>query len=429
MSSTVLELNQDVLSTVTSWWTQRKAVSSSSQERYFQAFEKLGFPTTKQEEWKYTSVRPILQAAYQPADDRRAFWTNADFQRFPLSEIQDAYRIVLINGFVHESLSLLPAAAEAWKVELLQPGVDGPDLTMPVENGFIALNMALPGTCIRIRIPDALHVPKPLLIYHVADGTAADTWIHSRVQLEAGKGSRMSLAEIFVSAGSHATLSNVLCELDAQEAAFIDYSKIQLEETRAFHVGSAYITQAADSQVDTHVLTLEGVFVRNNLRFALAGPHGTSILNGLYMLGGSQFCDNHTRVDHAMPECLSDQLYKGILNDQSVGVFNGKIMVHKDAQKTNAYQRNVNLLLSDDATIDTKPQLEIFADDVRCTHGATAGYLNEEAVFYLRARGISEPIARRMLLIAFANEIVEKMNVEALKDPLKAYIAQKLERT
>lgn len=389
----------------------------------------MGFPTTRQEEWKYTSVRSILQPAYQLAGDRRTSWSKVDFQRFPLSEVQDAYRIVLINGYVQESLSRLPGASEAWKLELLQPGVEGPELTMPVDSGFTALNMAMPGSCIRIRIPDALEVAKPLLVYHVADGSASDTWIHSRVLLEAGKGSRVSLTEIFVSAGPYATLSNVLCELDAQETAFIDYSKIQLEQSNAFHVGSAYITQAADSQVDTHVLTLDGAFVRNNLRFALAGTHGTSILNGLYMLGGTQFCDNHTRVDHAMPECLSDQLYKGILNDQSVGVFNGKIMVHKDAQKTNAYQRNVNLLLSDNATINTKPQLEIFADDVRCTHGATAGYLNEEAIFYLRARGISEPIARRMLLTAFANEIVEKMNIDPLKDPLKAYIAQKLERS
>lgn len=429
MSSTILELNRDILSTVTAWWAQRKAVSTGRQDRHFQIFEKLGFPTTRQEEWKYSSLRSILEPAYQLPSDRRASWTKAAFQQFPLSDIQDVYRIVLINGFVHETLSQLPAASEGWKVELLQPGSEGPELSMPVDNGFIALNMAIPGTCIRIRIPDTLDVTKPLLVYHVADGRASDTWIHSRVRLEAGKGSRVSLTEIFVSAGPHSTLSNVLCELDAHETAFIDYSKIQLEESHAFHIGSAYVTQAADSQVDTHVLTLNGAFVRNNLRIALIGAHGTSILNGLYMLGATQFCDNHTRVDHAMPECLSDQLYKGILNDQSVGVFNGKIMVHKDAQKTNAYQRNVNLLLSDNSTINTKPQLEIFADDVRCTHGATAGYLNEEAVFYLRSRGISEQVARRMLLTAFANEIVEKMNVDALKDPLKAYIAQKLEQS
>ncbi|MFS8617977.1 MAG: Fe-S cluster assembly protein SufD, partial [Solitalea sp.] len=199
----------------------------------------------------------------------------------------------------------------------------------------------------------------------------------------------------------------------------------QLETGSNFHVGYTEIEQHKNASVDTHIISLDGAFVRNNLHFRLMDKQCRSIMNGLYLLSGNQFLDNHTRVNHNSPECYSDQLYKGIINEQATAVFNGKIFVEKDAQKTNAYQRNINILLSDEATVNTKPQLEIFADDVRCTHGATSGHLDEEVVFYLRSRGLSEKDAKRMLLRAYSEEVIGKLQVEELIAPLMKIAAEK----
>jgi Fe-S cluster assembly protein SufD len=421
-------------SRIGTWWENQNTQALPSQVRTrmqesFDFFRTNGFPHPKLEDWKYTDVRRITDFPYAWPQKGEQRLDKAAFHELPLAGITDAYKLVMVNGYLDEALSVLPSGDNIFTVTHLGDTAGAGDHyeaylgdIVTTESGFTALNTALHSDGVLIHIPAGAVVDKPVLIYYVAL-TEDDLYlIQPRNIVIAERGSQAQLAEIFVSRGTEPSLTNVVTEIRAAEGAVVDYSRLQLESGRNFHVGYTGIVQKRDSRIDTHVLSLGGAFVRNNLHFRLEEPGCSSIMNGLYLLRGDQFLDNHTRVDHAAPNCVSDQLYKGILKDSSTGVFNGKIIVHPDAQKTNAYQRNVNVLLSDSATINTKPQLEIFADDVRCTHGATAGFIDEEAIFYLRARGISETEARNMLMNAFAHEIIDKLNVAALKDPLKAHI-------
>lgn len=425
-------------SRIDTWWGEQdnQSLPGAVRERMQQSFDFFrahGFPHPKIEDWKYTDVRKIIDFPYAWPTKEESRLDAAGFASLPLAGLTDTYRLVFVNGYLDEALSVLPSGNNGFTVTHLGDRTAAGEHyeehlaeVVSTESGFTALNTALHTDGVLIHIPAGAVVDKPVMVYYVAS-TADDLFlIQPRNIIIAGKGSEVRLAEIFVSRGEEPSLTNVVTEIQVGEGAHMDYSRLQMEGSRNFHVGFTGITQQRDSRIDTHVLTLGGAFVRNNLHFKLEGKGCSSIMNGLYLLKGEQFLDNHTRVDHAMPECISDQLYKGILKDNSTGVFNGKIIVHQDAQKTNAYQRNVNVLLSDAATINTKPQLEIFADDVRCTHGATAGFIDEEAIFYLRARGISENEARSMLMNAFANEIIDKLNVSQLQEPLRAYIAGQL---
>jgi Fe-S cluster assembly protein SufD len=423
---------------IDTWWNEetKKPVADPVKERMQEAysfFQQHGFPHLKMEDWKYTDVHKILDFPYGwPVKDESKI-EKTIFQTLPLAHIADVYKLVFVNGYLQEDLSVLPEGNNNFTVTHLGEKTAGQDhyeahlaTIVGNETGFTALNTALHTDGVLIHIPKGVVVDKPVLLYYVALSENDLYLIQPRNIVIAEANSQVQFAEIFVSHGNEPSLTNVVTEISVNEGANLDYSRIQLEENRNFHIGFTGIVQQQDSRIDTHVISLGGAFVRNNLHFMLSGENCSSIMNGLYILKDDQFLDNHTRVDHAMPHCLSDQLYKGILAGRSTGVFNGKIIVHQDAQKTNAYQRNVNVLLSDEATINTKPQLEIFADDVRCTHGATAGFIDEEAIFYLRARGISEEDARNLLMNAYANEIVDKMNVELLKEPLSNYISAKL---
>ncbi|MGH2644485.1 MAG: Fe-S cluster assembly protein SufD, partial [Chitinophagaceae bacterium] len=354
------------------------------------------------------------------------------FESFLLADLKNVYRLVFVNGYLQNDLSVLPKGDNQFTVTHLGDHhgsghyEDHLAKVVSTETAFSALNTALHSDGVLIHVQKNVEVDKPVLVYYVALTDNDLYLIQPRNIVVTEANSKVQFAEIFVSKGIEPSLTNVVTEIKTGEGSAIDYSRIQLEENKNSHIGYTGIEQQRDSRVDTHVLSLNGAFVRNDLHFILQGKNCSSIMNGLYILKDNQFLDNHTRVDHAVPNCVSDQLYKGILAGKSTGVFNGKIIVHPDAQKTNAYQRNVNILLSDDATINTKPQLEIFADDVRCTHGATAGFIDEEAIFYMQSRGLSKEEARNLLMNAYANEIVEKMNVEVLKDPLRKYIAWKL---
>lgn len=423
---------------IDTWWNEemKKPIAAPVKERMqhsFDFFKQNGFPHTKMEDWKYTRVQKVVDYPYAwPVKNESTIDKNI-FQSLPLADIEDAYRLVFVNGYLQEDLSVLPEGNTKFTVTHLgdDSGEDHYEehlaSVVSTDTGFTALNTALHTDGVLIHIPAGMQVDKPVMMYYVALTDKDLYLIQPRNIVIAEPNSQVQFAEIFVSRGNELSLTNVVTEIQVGQGAYLDYSRLQLEENRNFHIGYTAITQDKDSRIDTHVISLGGAFIRNDLQFRLQGENCTSVMNGLYMLKDDQFLDNHTRVDHAFPNSLSDQLYKGILGGNSTGVFNGKIIVHQDAQKTNAYQRNVNVLLSDDATINTKPQLEIFADDVRCTHGATAGFIDEEAIFYLRTRGISEEEARNMLMNAFANEIVDKMNVESVKASLRNYIAQKLQ--
>ncbi|QEC53317.1 iron-regulated ABC transporter permease protein SufD [Anseongella ginsenosidimutans] len=394
-------------------------------------FEKHGYPHAKLEDWKYTPVRRITAPEYEfPGREAASSVSREAFASYPLSGL-DAWYLVFVNGWLSAELSTLPAGQKGITAgsimdEQLLPLI-GPHFgnIAAMNSGFVASNTVGFTDGAFIHAASGSSLDKPVVLYHLAVTEDAALKIRPRNLIIAEPGSSFKVIEVFAGAAGQAALTNVVTEIKAERDALVDYTKLQLETGENYHVGYTEIEQHENASVDTHIISLNGAFIRNNLHFRLLDKQCRSIMNGLYLLNGSQFLDNHTRVNHDAPECYSDQLYKGIINEQATAVFNGKIFVEKDAQKTNAYQRNVNILLSDEATINTKPQLEIFADDVRCTHGATSGHLDEEAVFYLRSRGLSEHDAKRLLLRAYAEEVIDKLQVEALKEPLMKIAAQK----
>ncbi|HYH55254.1 MAG TPA: Fe-S cluster assembly protein SufD, partial [Anseongella sp.] len=383
-----------------------------------------GYPHTKLEDWKYTNVRKITEPAYvRPSREAGRTVSKKAFTAYPLTGL-DAWYLVFVNGWLNEELSVFPREQEGISIgsigeSHLQPAVAAHFGTVAeISSGFAASNTAHFHDGTFIHAGPGCILDKPLVLYHLSTGAEEPLMIQPRNLIIAEEGASFKIVEIFAGSAGRPSLTNVVTEIKAYRNALLDYTKLQLETGENYHIGNTEIEQHENASVDTHVISLNGAFIRNNLHFHLKEKQCRSIMNGLYLLNGRQFLDNHTRVNHAAPECYSDQLYKGIINNQATAVFNGKIFVERDAQKTNAYQRNVNILLSDEATINTKPQLEIFADDVRCTHGATSGHLDDEAVFYLRSRGLSESDARRLLLYAYAEEVIGKLQIDELKEPL-----------
>ncbi|HLR38526.1 MAG TPA: Fe-S cluster assembly protein SufD [Chitinophagaceae bacterium] len=427
----------NLLDRIEYWWekSQKNSVESSVHERQKQSFEffrQNGFPHKKIEDWKYTNVRKITKLPYAWPVKKEVELDQRNFEKFPLTHDVDAYKLVFVNGYLNDSLSVLPTGENAFTVTHLEnveaEGAYQENLASVVtnESGFTALNTAMHSGGVLIDIPKGVVVDKPVFVYYISVTDEDLYLIQPRNLIIVEDNSQVKLVEVFVGKGAHPSLTNIVSEIKVGSGAHVDYSKLQLEEGDRYHVGYTKVYQEKDSKVETHQISLNGAFVRNDLHFYQDGKNCNSILNGLFILNDHQFLDNHTRVDHAKSQCFSDELYKGILDDQSTGVFNGKVVVHQDAQKINSYQQNSNTLLNDGATINTKPELEIYADDVRCTHGATTGHLDAEAIFYLRSRGLSKHEAQHFLLKSYAYEVVEKMNVEGLIDPLKNLIDYKL---
>jgi Fe-S cluster assembly protein SufD len=288
------------------------------------------------------------------------------------------------------------------------------------------MNTALMSDGAFIFVPSNKKVENPIIIVNVLDSSDMNVLSQPRNLIVLEKNADACIVESYLSIGANASFTNVVNEIYANENAHLEHYKIQQQVGETYHNNYTQIFQEANTNINQVTLTLDGTMVRNNLHFYMNGKNCDTLLYGLYITEKSNHVDNHTRVDHAMPNCQSNELYKGIMKDKSTGVFNGKIMVHLDAQKTNAYQRNQNILLDENAAINTKPQLEIFADDVKCTHGATIGQLDEEPMFYLRSRGIPEDVARKMLLNAFADDIAEKIKIPELVGLLEQLIDEKL---
>lgn len=410
---------------------QRSNAINAKKEEAKAYFEKHGYPHIKLEDWKYTPVRRIISPDYQiPGRETASSISKEAFSAYPLAEL-DAWYLVFVNGWLSPELSTLPAPQKGISIgsildEAFLPLIE-PDFgnIAGMNSGFIATNTVGFTDGAFIHVASGNILDKPVVIYHLSSNADVPLKVRPRNLFIAEPDAAFKVIEVFAGNTDKETLTNVVTELKAGRNAVVDYTKLQLETGENYHVGYTEVEQHENASVDTHIISLNGAFIRNNLHFRLQDKQCRSIMNGLYLLDGEQFLDNHTRVNHNAPQCYSDQLYKGIINDKATAVFNGKIFVEVDAQKTNAYQRNVNVLLSDDATINTKPQLEIFADDVRCTHGATSGHLDEEAVFYLRSRGLSEHDAKRLLLRAYAEEVIDKLQVEALKEPLMKIAAKK----
>jgi Fe-S cluster assembly protein SufD len=397
-------------------------------------FVELGFPTVRDEEWRFTNVSPIAQTEFRAAPAVKLapevlntfLWADAPF------------RLVVVNGRFSPELSRtagLPAGMRFGSLATAlseQADVVGRylgQLADPANRAFVALNTAFVHDGAYVYIPDGLVFDKPLQIMFVStgDGPVA-SMSHPRTLVVAGDRSQVRLVETYVSAEGQKHFTNAVTELVAGEDAIIDHYKVEEESVDAFHIASMHIHAARSSNVSTHAFTLGGRIVRNDIVSVLDGEGAECTLNGLYIADGERLVDTHTTIDHAKPHCPSHEVYKGILGGRAKAVFNGKIIVRIDAQKTDAKQTNRALLLSDNATINTKPQLEIFADDVKCTHGAAIGQLDEDAIFYLRARGLTFLEARDMLIHAFAGEILERVQIEPLRAALEAELYAQLAR-
>jgi len=400
-------------------------------EDAFARFCETGFPTTHDEDWRFTNVSPIAKTAFQlPAGTQQVsrealvaydlpgaacqfVFVNGRFAR-ELSSIRDLSG-VRINGLADE-LSTNPAALESHLGRYLNLERDA----------FAALNTAFLNDGAYVHIAKGKVLEQPIHLLFVSTSADAPLMTHPRNLIVAEDESQIAIVEDYVSLSGGTAFCNTATELVAGESAVVSHYMLEREHTDAFNVSTLRIQQARSANVSTHSILLGGGLVRNNVHPVLAGEGGECLINGLFIGAGKQHLDNYMLVEHAQPHCESRQFYNGILDGHAHGVFHGRIIVHKDAQKTDAKQTNRNLLLSDDAQIDTKPQLEIYADDVKCTHGATIGQIEENALFYLRSRGIDEASARKLLLLAFANECLDRMKEDVVRSYLEGLINRHL---
>jgi Fe-S cluster assembly protein SufD len=393
----------------------------------FESFQALGFPTTKNEDWHFTSVAPIVEAAYPPRTTPGGDVKPADLTPFTFGA-GDWPTIVFVNGVFAPELSSLDTLPDGVKVYDMATALRTGDPLVERHlskfaaselNAFTALNSAFVSEGAVVRIAKEFEVDRPIHILFVSDAIAAKTQSNPRTLIVAERHSKATVIESYVATGEASYFTNAVTEVLLEDGANLSHLKIQRESPRAFHVGTIEAEQKRDSHYQSFSFSTGAALSRTNIYTTLDGEGAGATLNGLYMLDGEQHCDHQTRIEHAQPNCFSRELYKGVLDGASHGVFNGKVYVDPIAQKTDGKQTNKVLLLSERAQVDTKPQLEIFADDVKCTHGATVGRVDETALFYMKSRGINKELARRLLTYAFAAEVLETIEVEAVRRELE----------
>lgn len=407
----------------------------SRRKEAINAFTQLGFPTTKNEEWKYTDIKGLLKQDFDfVPSNTTSHLAPADLESLLIQEA-DANIIIFINGVYNPALSKIVSPAEELVIQDFSEAYASHTELIDKyfakfanyeKDAFTALNTAFVQQGIFIHVPANKVVVKPVMLYFISDTSGRHTSAMPRNLFIADKNSQVSIVESFQSRGEYANFTNIVTEIVLHENAIVDFYKIQNENTQAYTIGTTQVYQSRDSKFSSTTVSLNGSLIRNNLNIVLDAQNCEANLFGLYLLYGNQHVDNHTLVDHAKPHSYSNELYKGILDGKSTGVFNGKIFVRQDAQKTNAFQSNRNILLSKDASMNTKPQLEIFADDVKCSHGATTGQLDEDMLFYLRARGIGEEKAKALLMYAFAGDVINHIKIDSVRHYVEEAIAQRL---
>jgi Fe-S cluster assembly protein SufD len=387
-------------------------------------FAEVGFPNTRQEDWRFTNVSPIAEAKFAPAEGSFA-------QAAALVDsvkVADSLRLVILNGQFAAGLSDLSKMPKGLRIAGLRDGArDGTDglerhlgtVFSLDAHPFAALNTANLDDGVAIFITAGAIVETPIHIVTVTGGDSQAVTAHPRVLIVAGGNSQARIAHTFVGAKDAVYFNNAVTEAVIGEGAVVDYYTDQRESEQAFHVANIQAHVSAKGVFASHAFSTGAKIQRHDIGIALKGEGADCTMNGVYLADGDRLMDTHTSLDHAMPHCTSHEIYKGILAGKAKAVFNGRIIVRLDAQKTDAKQTNRALLLSDDATINSNPQLEIFADDVKCTHGAAVGQLDEEAMFYLQARGLTRPAARDMLLHAFAGEVMQGLKIPALREQIE----------
>lgn len=404
----------------------------SMREKAFESYNTLGIPTSRNEEWKYTRLTGLANKNFElhttavlPSDE---VLNNIRLQS------EHAAELFFINGvFVKEIstfdnnalvvLSLHEAAESEYK-NYVQQHLNQSSKYM--KDGMNALNAAFIANGLFVLAKKNKVIDKPVFVYHLTDTNNDNVFVQPRSLFVIEANAQLQLIELYNNNGLHESFTNEVIEIAVQQNARLEYYKIQNENENCHHVGTTHLQQVGKCFTHCVTATLNGGTIRNNINMILEAPNNEGHLYGLYMVNGKTHVDNHSIVDNIMPNCFSNELYKGIMDGNSTGVFNGKIFVRQDAQKTNAYQINKNVLLSDTASVNTKPQLEIFADDVKCSHGCTVGRLDDEALFYLRARGLDEKQAKAFLLNAFAADILEQVKPQVLRNYLEEKINERL---
>ncbi|HEX5704612.1 MAG TPA: Fe-S cluster assembly protein SufD [Pyrinomonadaceae bacterium] len=404
-----------------------------AREDAFAEFDRVGFPTVREEEWKYTSTAPIARAAFTPSfGPTRSL--NGELRSFTFEEARDS-RLVFVNGvFQRESSSVSGLPAGVVVVNLAE-AVTQPEYESQLsshfdgshDNGFTALNAALFVSGAFLLIPRGVEVTVPIHLLFISETTNGDTPASfPRVHILAEENSSATIVESYAGMTEGRYLTNAVIDVDVKPGARINHYRIQRESADAFHIATTKAKTGRDSAYEITSINLGGLLARHGIEVKLDDEGSHCAVDGLYLIGAEQHSDTHSLIDHRHPHGTSRQLYKGVLDGKSRAVFNGKVFVRHGAQQTDAQQTNKNLLLSDEARVDTKPQLEIFADDVKCAHGAAVGQLSEDELFYLESRGINPALARNMLTYGFAEEVIERIKIDSVRAELNRFVLNRL---
>jgi len=411
---------------------QLKSTLSSERAEALSQFLAAGFPTKKDEEYKYTDLSEAVNKQYSLVPKQEFHITKEQLDQLHLGEEHFDF-IVFVNGKFQKALSKI-SVENAEFLTLNNAFSSNKDLVekyfnqiKPKNTAFTALNDALYNDGFFLFVPKNTVIEKPIHLFYISENQDENVFYTTRNLLIVEEGAKVEVIESHHNFDETYTFTNSVTEIFVGKNAKADWHKLQNDSQTTYLVDSTFAKQERDSLATVNTFAFGGKLVRNNLDFIHTGENINSFMNGITIIGNEQLVDHHTAVHHNEPNCESYQNYKGVFKDKAHGVFNGKVFVNKIAQKTNAYQQNNNILLSEGATIDTKPQLEIFADDVKCSHGCTVGQLNDEALFYLRARGISKKEAQALLLYAFANDAMENIDIEPLKLKVAKLLAEKLE--
>lgn len=403
-------------------------------EEAMERFDDTGFPTTDEEDWKYTNVAPIAKETFTFATGRRDI-TAEQLAGFVYPEAEGS-RLVFVNGAYRADLSsieALPAGVAAVNLREAFAGEHAETLREHLtraaaadEDGFASLNTAFLGDGVFLHVPKGVRVDAPVHLLFLADASDEKMVSTPRVLIVAERGSEATVIEAYAAVDESAYLTNAVTDIFVGEGARLVHYKVQRESEQAYHVAQTRADLGRDSVFDSTTITLGARLSRHGINVRLDHTGAECHVDGLYLVGDGQHADTHSLIDHRQPNCASRQNYKGILDGKSRGVFNGRVFVRRDAQKTDAVQSNKNLLLSNEARVDTKPQLEIFADDVKCAHGATIGQLEDEELFYVISRGLHPELARNLLTYGFAEELIEKIKIESIKAQLDEAILNRL---
>ncbi|RYZ30737.1 MAG: Fe-S cluster assembly protein SufD [Chitinophagaceae bacterium] len=431
----------NTLDTIKQRYQQMQASNGSSvltpvEQNAFAAFNKMGIPTVKNEEWKYTRISSAFNKEYaMSVNEQTISFTSNDLDAVRLPGHEAANELVFVNGIYVASLSTI--RSKALLIQSLDEATKGEHKSLVLEqlghsskyikDGIHALNTAFVAEGLFVHVKRGQIVEHPVYIYNITDARSANILSQPRSLVYVGENAQVEITETYITVGMSESFTNQVMEFVVEKDAVVGYYKIQNDLPSSNQVNTTHFRQLGKSVVTAVTISLNGGIVRNNLNMVMEAENSESHMYGLYFLKGSTHVDNHTIVDNVKPHLLSNELYKGIVDDNATAIFNGKIFVQPNAQKINAFQSNKNILLSDNATVNTKPQLEIYADDVKCSHGCTVGQLDEEALFYLRSRGVSEKAAKSLLVHAFAIDILEHIKPEPIRTYVDQLISERLD--